>query len=421
MKVLWLTVTPSKYKPLEFGYNGRGWIESLQTLVENSTENIQLGIAFPHSTDNQKVVESNVTYYPIKRVVPRNILNWIISNWAAKIEEEDEFIQLRTIIEDFNPDIIHIYGTESWMCKAIEITNIPCLVHLQGLMLPYLNVYVPNGISTYQIISHSWIEFLKGISFWHNSAEFKKMSIREYTYLKKISWFMGRTTWDHGISKFLSPKSTYFHVDEVLRESFYDASPWTYKDSEKIIITSTLSDTLYKGLDLVIKTAKLLTNEGIKFEWRVIGIKDASRTALLFKKKFHITYDQLNIKLMGIKEAKEIVRLLSETKLYIHPSHIDNSPNSLCEAQLMGVPIIATNVGGVSSLIQDGVDGYLVPANDPYFLASRIVELSNSPACITKFSEYARINAKKRHSKETILNDLVHTYQLVSTYSQPNA
>lgn len=418
MKVLWLTVTPSKYKPLEFGYNGRGWIESLQSLVENSLENIELGIAFPHTTDSQKVVNPKVTYYPIKRASPKNFFDWIISNWIGKIEEADELTQLRTIIDDFGPDIIHIYGTESWMCRTIEMTNIPCIVHLQGLMLPYYNIYLPNGISIYQIMSHNWIEFLKGISFWHSLREFKKMSTREYTYLKKISWFMGRTTWDHGISKFLSPKSTYFHVDEVLRESFYDASPWKYEDSEKIIITSTLSDTLYKGLDLIIKTAKLLTNEGINFEWRVIGIKEASRTALLFKKKFHITYSQININLMGIKEANEIVGLLSKTRLYVHPSHIDNSPNSLCEAQLMGVPIIATNVGGVSSLIQDGSDGYLVPANEPYFLASRIVELSNSPDCLIRFSEKAQKKAQKRHSKETILNDIIHTYQLVSTYSR---
>jgi glycosyltransferase involved in cell wall biosynthesis len=225
---------------------------------------------------------------------------------------------------------------------------------------------------------------------------------------------MGRTLWDKSISGFLSSGSTYYHVDEVLRENFYTAAPWVYNKNKKIIITSTISDALYKGLDLVIKTARLLNTENFEFEWRIIGVEENSKTALLLKKIFKADYSELNIKLKGIKNTDEIIELLSETLLYIHTSYIDNSPNSLCEAQIMGVPTMATNVGGISSLIEDGKDGFLVPANDPYFLASRIVQLSKNVSYLKEISNKGKEKAQKRHLKETILNQLIQSYNELS-------
>lgn len=417
MKILWLTETPSKYKPEEFGYNGRGWIASLQSLLENCTEIDQLGIVFPHSTDTERLTDNKSTYYPIKKVMPGNFISWIISNWKNKIEHQEEIDPLKAILEDFQPDVIHIFGTESWLCHVVEMTDKPCVVHLQGLLLPCLNAYIPIGISKYDLMKYNWIEFIKGKSLWHNKRVYAKKSEREYQFFKEISFFMGRTIWDKSISGFLSSKSTYFHVDEVLRDKFYLAFPWRYNKKSRVLITSTLSDTLYKGLDLVIKTATLLVKEQFEFEWRIIGVKNDSKSALLLKKIFHSEYSSLNINLLGIRNTDEIIDLLSETSLYIHTSYIDNSPNSLCEAQLMGVPVIATNVGGVSSLIEDGKDGFLVPANDPYFLASRIVQLSNDQVLMKNISVCTREKAQKRHSQENILNQLLNTYKYLANSS----
>lgn len=421
MKLLWLTETPSRYKAEEFGYNGRGWISSLQFLAESCPEIDQLGIIFPHSNDNKKVLDKKTTYYPIKKVMPGHIVSWIISNWNGKIEHTEEIDQLKSILEDFEPDVIHIFGTESWLCHVVKMTEKPCVVHLQGLLQPCVNTFIPSGISKYDLMKYNWIHFLKGISLWHQLRILDKKSRREYLFLKEIRFFMGRTLWDKGISSFLSPKSIYFHVDEVLRDQFYSANPWRYHRTNRVLITSTLSDNLYKGLDLVIKTASILVKEGFEFEWRVVGIKNNSKSALLLKRVFPSAYSSIGVNLLGIKNTDEIIGLLSESSLYVHTSNIDNSPNSLCEAQLLGVPVIATNVGGVSSLIEDGKDGFLVPANDPYFLAARIVQLNNNQMVLENISKRGREKAQKRHSPESILNQLVQTYRhLVVSHPKTN-
>lgn len=411
MKVLWITESPSKYKSEKIGYNGRGWIESLQSLVETSSEINQLGIAFSHSTDSIKLSQDKVIYYPIKKIKPKNRIIGILNNWLKINRHEKEILQLVGIIKDFKPDIIHIFGTESWLCHIVKMTDIPNVVHLQGILQPILNSYIPVGISNYDLIKMNWIKFIKGFGPWHDKKAFEKITVREYDYFKHISYFMGRTNWDKSISVFLSPFSTYFHVDEVLRDAFYAAPAWRYNKTNKIIITSTLSDSPYKGLDLVIKTAAILIKEGFEFEWRIIGLKNDSSNVLLLKKKFNVKYPHLNISFLGIKSAAEIVFLLSETTFYVHTSYIDNSPNSLCEALLMGVPSISTNVGGISSLIDDSKDGFLVPSNDPYYLASRIAQLSLDGIYLNTISKQARARAQKRHSKEGVLNQLIKTYK----------
>ena len=413
MRVLWLTPGASKYKNEKLGYYGGGWIESLQTILENCKEIDQLGIAFSHPTDSMKLKKEKISYYPIKRKRPTNKISKILSNWC-KTENQEQIQALLPIIEDFHPDLIHIFGTESWFCHAVRMTKIPIVIHIQGLLLPYLNSYNPIGISDFDLIKFRWKDVITGGGLWHDKKILEKNAKREYLFFKNISYFMGRTNWDKSISGFLSPKSTYFHVDEVLRDAFYSATPWTYNKHKKKIITSTISDKVYKGLDLIIKTASLLVNEGFDFEWKIIGVENKSNTALLFGNSLNVKYKSLNINLLGIKTSDEIIELLSETTIYVHPSYIDNSPNSLCEAQLMGIPVIATNVGGVSSLIDNFKDGYLVPANDPYLLSSRIVQILNNEAELMEISKYARETAINRHSKENIVDQLIAVYRHLS-------
>ena len=50
--------------------------------------------------------------------------------------------------------------------------------------------------------------------------------------------------------------------------------------------------------------------------------------------------------------------------IYLCPSHMEMSPYNVLEAKSVGLPVIASNVGGIPDLITEGVDGFLVPFND---------------------------------------------------------
>ena len=76
--------------------------------------------------------------------------------------------------------------------------------------------------------------------------------------------------------------------------------------------------------------------------------------------------------------------------IYIAISHIENSPNSLCEALILGAPCIATNAGGTSSLIEDGNNGILIQDGDAYSMAGAIIELTENYNIAIDYGNSAR-------------------------------
>ena len=93
------------------------------------------------------------------------------------------------------------------------------------------------------------------------------------------------------------------------------------------------------------------------------------------------------------------------------PSHIENSPNSLCEAMLLGMPCIATFAGGTGSMIKDRETGLVVQDGDPWALAGAVIELIENESMIKKISTNARNIALKRHNIKEVKNQVIGAYQ----------
>ena len=142
------------------------------------------------------------------------------------------------------------------------------------------------------------------------------------------------------------------------------------------------------------------------FEWHVYG-----NVKPIFHQKFTgFYYKDLNINLKGVASASTLCDSISKATVYFQPSYIENSPNSVCEAQLLGVPVVATNVGGTASLIEEGVTGFLVPTNDPYTAAYRINQIARDDKFNLTIGQKSREVALERHDRETIVKDLITTY-----------
>ena len=73
--------------------------------------------------------------------------------------------------------------------------------------------------------------------------------------------------------------------------------------------------------------------------------------------------------------------------------------------------MLATHVGGISSLVNHGVSGLLFPANDPYTLASLLKRIASDRLFAEKIGEGARREALHRHNPESIKNTLLQIYK----------
>ena len=161
---------------------------------------------------------------------------------------------------------------------------------------------------------------------------------------------------------------------------------------------------------MILKTANLLSRfTDVDFEWQVYGIPEMR----FYEHKYGIVAEKVHVKVMGTASAEELVKALCHSSCYVHSSYIDNSPNSICEAQILGVPVLATHVGGISSLVKDGESGVLFPANDPYTLASLIKQVSHDRNLAETLSKGARKQALLRHDPERIKQTLIQIYKQI--------
>lgn len=405
MKILWLEVTePSAYvsRKLPIG----GWQDSLERIVKTIPE-IELVVAFMSEkySDIRKI--DNVTYVPIyaKWSLKEKIFD---SYWNVYVEKM--LPKVKNIIDEYKPNLIHVFGTEWPLGQIAYHTETPVVIHVMGAIVPYNNAYYPPGYSYRYLQCVFGGNPIKLFKLWRERRNLINREKWERSTWDIVENYMGRTQWDCSLSRMMHPGRKYFHVDEALRTVFLSGNHmWKMANDQKLRLISTGCGTFWKGPDMMLKVARILVSLGMNFEWNVIGhMDDTIRRAV--EKREGICYKNCNIKVLGFKHPDELLDLLCNSTLYVHTAYIENSPNSICEAQCLGVPIVSTNVGGISSLVRNGVDGILVPANDPWQMADAIVELFKDKERMCRYSENSRSYAICRHNDEHIKYQLLECY-----------
>lgn len=224
---------------------------------------------------------------------------------------------------------------------------------------------------------------------------------REREICKRVKNYFGRTDWDYRVCQMMHPGAAYAYSSEALRPVFYE--PHERQLPERLTVVTTISSPLYKGFDLVLKTARMLRDNGVDFSWLCYGNIDPT----VVESQLGIRHGDVGVELCGVATPEQLRNAICRATTYVHTSYIDNSPNSLCEAQILGCAVIATYVGGVPSLIKDGETGYLVPANDPYQLALLLKELHGDPELNMKLGRAAQAVALQRHDPDRIVTKLL--------------
>lgn len=407
MRILWFTNTPSRYADFG-GYNGGGWIYSLEEEL-SKRKDIELGVAFFMNRQPKKAEKNGVTYYPIENPFTGSFFSKVKSAFAASKHKESVWLQsFLKVIDEFKPDIIEVFGSEQSFGQVAQYVDIPVVLHIQGILTPCYNAFLPPSISKHNYVwedLNPWKAFMRN----RNMAIFHNNAIGEVEMVKHISYFIGRTEWDKRLTQLYNPEAKYFYGSEILRDVFYEPAERQFPLKAKIV--STLSSPLYKGYETVLKTAQLLKNQiGLDFEWRIYGNIDPK----FIERRLRIFHGDVNVKFMGVASPEELKKELCSATSYVHLSYIDNSPNSVCEAQITGVPVVATNVGGIPSLVKNGETGFLVPANDPYQTAYLLNALSQDRKMNLRIGEAARSVACKRHDKTIIANSLIEIYKTIT-------
>lgn len=415
MKVLWFANTPSMYDTL---VHGGGWIASLERIVR-SWNDCELAIAFEYHKNAPKEKRNNVTYYPIWEKRSR-FRERYIDSYTYKYRDAFLLQKGLEIVNDFQPDVIQVFGSEWCFGLLAEKISIPVVIHMQGCWPVYKNtIEQVKATRNFFDYCHETYKPQLWWSYLRKQHLSKERAIREEKILSINKNFMGRTRWDKALVSLFAPHAKYFFCSEALRTQFIEsAGDWNISNQEKCRLVTVSNTDMIKGFDLIFQTAKLLKEHAsFEVEWQLVG--NGNDSLWLAERKTGIRTTDVPIVPLGQQPAEVVMQHLLESDIFVQTSYIDNSPNAVCEAQYLGLPIIATNVGGVPSLFDENYPrDYFVPLHDPYYLAAKIIELFENKKQMQLLSEMNRKKAHTRHDDEAISASLMNCYQTIIKDSQ---
>jgi glycosyltransferase involved in cell wall biosynthesis len=112
----------------------------------------------------------------------------------------------------------------------------------------------------------------------------------------------------------------------------------------------------------------------------------------------------------GQKNQAELIEILSATDIFVNPSYSEGLGISVLEAASIGLPIIATDVGGTREIITTGKTGILVKAGDVGQLAEELCRLLANAELREKLGKNARILAERKFNWDKITGEYIKLY-----------
>jgi L-malate glycosyltransferase len=302
------------------------------------------------------------------------------------------------VIQDFSPDIVHVHGTEDFFGLLGTRTSLPVVVSIQGLLNECRRDYWGGTGARQRLMSPaSWRPWL-----W-----LQHQARRERDIIRTNSHFIGRTLWDRSHLKELNPTAAYFECHEAIRKVFFE-TPWLAEHAERNIVYTTSSASPMKGVHTLIRAVRLLQEWGRPVRLRLAGhIVPKGWGKQLFSATKGMNPEP---EWLGYLDEVSVRQELLRARVFVLPSFIENSSNSLAEAQVVGTPCVGSYVGGTPSMLGHGRTGLLFPKGDAAVLAETIGMILDDDALAQSLSNAARTLAVTRHQPETLAENVVQIY-----------
>jgi glycosyltransferase involved in cell wall biosynthesis len=383
MNILWIAPFP-----IRAGEHPAPWLTSLAAELAGAGHRLSILTPSPRA-DKLERRDTGKGYTLI--ILPyAGGLRHLLSAFRTQVMAVKAF--LKTDASAF--DIIHVHGTEMQYASSLLDGSVktPYIISIQGI----INLYKQELTK----------KLTKRYLYWSLTSLYERNEVRHSHN------FFCRTQWDQHFVRSINDQADITVCWEMLRPEFFTYEhPFTGKD-----ILFMGGDNPMKALALCLRVFDRLAGQHPDMKLHIVGgLSPASYEHLLQSvAPTHITPEK--VQLHGSLDAAGICQVYTDCFCIYHPSLIDNSPNSVCEAQVAGLPVIATRVGGVPSLIDHGVSGMLVEKNnaEDHYLA--LDRLSRDLALQQTLSRNSQKIARPRHNRQDILERTLDTYQKLAAY-----
>lgn len=425
MKVLIIGAPTSEgYKC--FGINsfisGGGWLENLVNALAN-TDSLQMYVCFYSASAStlQCKQYNGKTYIALPAHDKR--LNHCT---PAMIDDLKELLSL------VSPDVVHIIGTErEYALKLLELAGVEStVVSITGLVSICAKHYFA-GIDKHNFTIPSLGDFLRNGGPLKEKKLFQKLGVSEETLISKAIHFFGRTSWDLACIQSINPSAKYYYCSEILNP-IYHQNRWNINSSVKHRIFVSQASYPLKGFHILLEAFPKILEKYPDSEIYIGGpnilkgatiidkIKRTTYARYIGKliRKLHIPENKIHF--TGPLDANQMLEQYLKCNVFVLPSAIENSPNSLGEAMLLGVPCVASCVGGVQDMIKDRHDGLIYPFDESYMLSYYICKIFSDDDFAKSIGQNAHNSAKIRFNIEDVVRTTTEVYSNIFKNKENN-
>lgn len=330
----------------------------------------------------------------------------------------------RRQLSSFRPDVIHIWGTEFShtlaMVNAARRLGVEkrIIVSIQGLCSVYAGHFL-EGVPEHVRRGVSFRDFVRWDNLVHQQQKYVLRGRLERQALEQVHHVIGRTDWDRACTSQINPNAQYHFCNETMREVFYE-DRWRYASCRKHSVFASSREYPIKGFHYLLEAMSIVCRRYPDAQISVPGLSyfPGSISQYLREQNYDRYLRKLTRKyglegkvhFLGYLNAKQMKAAFLDANVFVLPSSIENSPNSLGEAMLLGVPSVAADVGGVSNLMHPG-EGFMYQSTAPYMLAHYILEVFAMEDRAEQMGEAARAHARCTHNPEANRKALLSAYQ----------
>ena len=402
MTVFWLLnfLPPPMARALDLPVQASGsWVMALQQALEEQPVRLILCAYSPAVSETQRREIGGVVYLALPAAGGKEALQ------AALAAEQ--------------PDLLQIFGTENdhavWALENFAPQK--TLLYIQGLAGP-CGEHMADGLPPRFLRRQRMKERLAARTGGATVRQLREGLLEKGEAEKKVFALaqnvIGRTEWDKAFTASVNPQARYYKLNEILRAPFYSGG-WQRDPLRRPRIFVSQGNTPLKGLHRVIEALPAIAARYPDVQVDVAGWPPPRKGALLqpvmnWLAEYPGYLDQLarrlgvadRIRYTGVLNAEAMKTCFLQSSVFLLPSSLENSPNSLGEAMLLGMPCAAANVGGVPSMMEDKKEGLLFDPARPDQMTQAVLALLDDPAGAEAMGKAARARAMADHDPKAI-------------------
>ena len=290
-------------------------------------------------------------------------------------------------IRKFDPDIVSAHSTKAGLAARLACA----LLHKPAIFT-----------------AHGWA-FTEGKSLWirHFLALIERLAAKVTRKFICVSEYDKRLALLYHVSSLAKLKVIHNGMppDLYLKDSGERVRKELQLSNDEVLITMVARFVPQKDHNTLLRAIQSVNG---KYRLALVGGGELEHR---FRER--VRKQRVSEKVIVLGERRDIPEILRASDIFVLSTNWEGLPRSVIEAMMAGLPVVATHVGGVPELVEDGVTGFLVPPKDPQALAEALRKLIDDPELRKRMGQAGREKALREFTLDRMLRETERVYQEV--------